>query len=406
MLNIALFLAAAAAPADTAAPLLATGAAAAQDAPAVTVHRQPALPMVALRLSIVAPDPPGLAGAGHLVQHLHLASLEEQAARVGGRVQAVRGSDAIVYSLVGPASELPYLAGVLRGALRAPTPSSGELLAALSALAEERAAERETAPRYVRAALRARLFPADLPPAGTELAAARLETSPVAEVWGEIYRPERVSLVAVGDVELEAVQRAFRDLPAAPGGGSLGGLFADTVATLEADTPQATRGWIGRAYAAPEASPAALSVATRLLQTGLRRRMTRSQVEVEHWWTHQGQALALVVATADSLLPAAGRTTSTALEWLGQNLSDAGVRDAAAGVRRDMVFFSRTPERMAALIGEFADRSGDPDAAQQFYAALEEVTADDVRAVLAILSAQDPVALTVRAQRIPEAQRR
>jgi predicted Zn-dependent peptidase len=402
MLTLALFLAAAAAPADTAAPQVAP----AQDAPAVTVHRQPALPVVALRLSILSPDPPGYAGAGHYVQHLVLPGLEEQAARVGARVQAVRGSDAVVYSLVGPASELPYLAGLLRNALRAPSPGEGERLAALSALAEERSEGREIASAYVRSVLRARLFPADLPSAGVESAAERLASAPVADLWGEIYRPERVSLVAVGDVELEDVQRAFRDLPAASGAGLANVPLSDTVPTLEADTPQATRGWIGRAYAAPEANPAALSVAARLLQNGLRRRMARSQVEVEHWWTHHGQALALVVATADSLLPAAGRTSAGALEWLGQNLSEEAVRTAADGILHDMVFFSRSPDRMASLIGEFADRAGDPDAAQRFHSALESVTEADVRAVLAELRAQDAVTLTVPAQRIPRANRR
>ncbi|HEU4455071.1 MAG TPA: hypothetical protein VFR81_18550 [Longimicrobium sp.] len=402
MLTFALLIAAAAAPADTAAP----ASAPAQDAPAVTVHRQPALPVVALRLSILSSDPPGYAGAGHLVQHLVLPALEEQAARVGARVQAVRGSDALVYSIVGPATELTYLAGLLRNALRAPSPGEGERLAALGVLAEERSETRETAPAYVRAVLRARLFPADLPPAGTETGAERLSSASIAELWGEIYRPERVSLVAVGDVQLEDVQRAFRDLPPASGGGLSDAPLSDTVPTLEADTPQATRGWIGRAYAAPEASPAALSVTARLLQSGLRRRMTRSQVEVEHWWTHHGQALALVVATPDSLLPAAGRTTSTALEWLGENLSEDAVRAAADGILRDMVFFSRSPERMASLIGEFADRAGDPDAAQRFHSALENVTEADVRAVLTELGAQEPVTITVPAQRIPRANRR
>ena len=232
-----LALALAAAPADTS---RVQAAAAAQDAPAITVHRQPALPTVALRLSIVADDPPGYAGAGHFFQHLLLPALQDQAARVGGRVQAIRGSDAIVYTVVGPASELDYLAGILRSALRAPTPRTEDLLSSRGALAGERAAERETAPQYVRAALRARLFPGDLPAAGTDDAAARLSTARLDEVWGEIYRPERVSIVAVGDVELDAVRRAFRSLPPAPSRAPES-LPEDTVPSLEADTPQATR---------------------------------------------------------------------------------------------------------------------------------------------------------------------
>lgn len=214
MLMLSLALALAAAPPDTA---RAARPDRAQDAPAITVHNQPALPVVALRMSIVADDPPGFAGAGHFFQHLLLPGLEDQAARVGGRVQAIRGSDAIVYTVVGPASELDFLAGVLRGALRVPgQPGTAAMLQSLGALADERATERETAPAYVRAALRGQLFPADLPAAGTEDAVARLQTASLTDVWARLYAPGRVSIVAVGDVSLGAVERAFRSLPPRP----------------------------------------------------------------------------------------------------------------------------------------------------------------------------------------------
>ncbi|HEX5725685.1 MAG TPA: hypothetical protein VFX98_09495 [Longimicrobiaceae bacterium] len=390
---LALALALAAAAADTLAP------AAAQEGPAVVVHRQPALPVVAVRLSVLADDPPGHAGAGHLLQHLHLPRLEEQAARVGGRVQAVRSADAVVYTAVGPAAELDYLAGLLRSALRPPTPSPAEMLSALRALADERGAEREIAPSYVRAALRAALFPGDVPAAGTGLSAQRLEAASLPALWGEMYRPERVAVVAVGDVELEGVRRAFAELPPA-GGGGLAELPADTLPPLAADTPQATRAWIGAAYPTEGAGPAALTVAARLLRNRMQSRMTRSQVAVEHWWTHHGQALAIVVATPDSLAATARRTVEGALAALSGALAEDAVRDAAAAVRRDMLFFSRTPERMAEVLGTFADRGEGEDAAQRFFEALEEVTLAEVRGVLDLLAAQEPVQVFVAAQRL------
>ncbi|MBD0320283.1 MAG: hypothetical protein ICV87_08115, partial [Gemmatimonadetes bacterium] len=220
MLNLLLI---AAALADTAA----LPAARAQAAPAVTVHRQPGLPVVALRLSLLADDPRGFAGAGHLIQHLHLPAMEEQAARVGGRVQALRTSDALVYTVTGPASELGFLAGILRGALRAPQPAQPQLLVALNALAEERDEERETAAQYVRAALRQRIFPDELPASGTPASAARLEAAPLDALWGELYSPDRVAVVAVGNVGADEVARALRDLPG-PGDARLGEAPADT----------------------------------------------------------------------------------------------------------------------------------------------------------------------------------
>ena len=383
--------------------LLALGLGAAPDSvparaaePAVVVHRQPALPVVALRLSLLADDPAGYAGAGHLFQHLHLSAMEARAARVGGRVQAARTSDAVVYTVVGPAAELPALAEILQGALRPPAAGTAELLRAQNDLAQERGAERQVAADYVRAALRARLFPRDLPPAGSDASAARLSVARLDDVWGAMYRPDRVAVVAVGDVEIDDVRRAFRDLPAAPLAPL--GLRADTVRAFAADTPQATRGWLARAWAAPDADPASLTVTARLLRNHLRRRMTRSAVDVEHWWTHHGQALALVVATPDSLVRVARGTVDGSLAALAGTLDARLVRDAAAGVRRDMLFYARTPERMADVLGAFADRGDGPDAAQRFFAAVEAVTVDDVRAVLDALRAADPAVVEVAAQ--------
>ena len=394
MLNLAVAFALALAAPDTLPPP--PDAAVAE--PAIVVLRQPALPIVALRLSLLADDPPGYAGAGHLMQHLFLPRLEERMARVGGRVQAVRTSDAVVYTVIGPAVELDYMAEVLRSVLRAPAPGTAEMLAAAAAVSQERGAEREIAPQYVRAALRARLFPADLPPAGTEAAMARLNTARLDEVWAAMYRPERVSIVAVGDVEIEGVRRAFRGVPAAQGEGVAP--LADSVRAFAADTPQATRGWFGRAWNASAADPAALTVTGRLLRNHLRRRMTRSSVDVEHWWTHHGQALALVVATADSLVPVARRTVEGSLTALQANLDQALIRDAAASVRREMLFFARTPERMADVLGAFADRGEEAGSAQRFYAAVAEVTEEDVRAVLALLLEEEPASVEVPPQRL------
>lgn len=392
MLTLALLAALAAAP-DTLPPR----GAAAQAEPAIVVLREPALPVVTLRLSLVADDPPGYAGAGHLMQHLHEAALEERVRRVGGRVQMLRTSDAVVYTVAGPAAELEHLAGALTAVLRAPSPGTPELLVALRALEAERAAEREVAPAYVRAALRAAAFPRDLAAAGTDAGVARLGTARLADVWGAMYRPDRVVVVAVGDVEVERVRAAFRALPGA-GGGPLPAR-ADTVRAFAADTPQASRAWLARAWAADGAEAAALTVTARLLRDHLRPRMTRSEVEVEHWWSHHGQALALVVATPDSLAPVARRTVDGALAALGQNLDAGRVRSAAASLRREMRLYGRTPERMAQLLGAFVDRGDGGDAAQRFFAAVERVSEEDVRAVLERLAAEPPAVVEVPAQR-------
>ncbi|HEX2189311.1 MAG TPA: hypothetical protein VHG51_10460, partial [Longimicrobiaceae bacterium] len=79
----------------------------------------------------------------------------------------------------------------------------------------------------------------------------------------------------------------------------------------------------------------------------------------------------------------------------------ARVRDAAAGVRRDMLFYARRPERMADVVGQFIDREGDPDAAQRFYAAVEQVDEEAVRRVLEQLAERTPTTVDVPPQRLP-----
>lgn len=368
--------------------------------PAVIVHRQPAIPLVALRLALLADDPPGYAGAGHLVQHLVEAPLRDRVGRVGGRIRLERTSDAVVFSVSGPAGELGFLADALRRALDVPRPGEIELLRASRALAEERLADWETASLHVRAALRAELFPADLSAAGTESSALRLvRPEQIAAAWSAMYRPERISVVAVGDVELAEVEAAFADLPPARETGS-GPVPRDTVMAAPLAPAQATRGWQGIAYSASDLAPATISIATWLAGEELRARLPTAVVEAEHWWTRHGQALVLVAAAAPADIPLARRAIGTALSAARSDLTQSTVSLAARSIRRDMLFYSRTPDRMADVLGAFTERSGDPDAADRFYAALDRVTAEEVRAAIDRLLERSPVRSEIAPQQL------
>lgn len=370
-----------------------------QDGVSFVVHRQPAIPVVALRLALLADDPPGYAGAGHLFQHLAYPSLREQVARVGGNLEMERTPDALVYTVSGPAAELEYLAGVLRGALRPRQPTEAELLRAHRDLAEERLSEWEVAAPHTRAALRARLFPADLSAAGTESSALRLTREVLPEVWAELYRPERITVIAVGDVSLEGVRRAFGALPPPPAR-SLSGELRDTVQLRPMAPAEATRGWAAAGYLTGDLSPAAVSVAARLLRDRLRQRLPRAAIEGEHWWSHHGQALVLIAAVPGAELTTTERALESAAAGLAADLSPRQVREAAQAVRRDILFFARTPPRMATVLGRFVDRQGDADAAQRFYAQLAAVEEAQVREVLAHLATQTPVRVQLPPQKL------
>lgn len=361
------------------------GAAAAQAEaarePAFAVHRQPAIPLVSLRMSLLADDPPGLAGAGHLLQHLHYPRLASEAQAVGAHVRIDRTADAVVYTITGPAVEIRHLATILRSTLQPPQAGEGARLTAQRELAEERLAEWETADRHLRSALRTRLFPGDISGAGTDGSAARLARQPLDEVWARMYRPERLAVLAVGDVDLAQVRREFADLPegATVAGGSS---MADTATLVPLAPAEATRGWFGIGYAATELQPAAVSVAARILGNALAARRPGSEVTGEHWWTHHGQALVLMAAVPPTLVASTPGVLRALPAAVLDDLSEESVRSAARAIRHDMLFYSRTPDRMAEVLGHFIDRGGDSDAAQEFYAELDRVNADDVRGVL------------------------
>ncbi|MEX2581683.1 MAG: hypothetical protein WD766_00280 [Gemmatimonadota bacterium] len=367
---------------------------------AVVLHRQPALPIVSLRMAVLANDPPGYAGAGHMMQHLLYPSLRDRAARVGGLLQIQRTSDAIVYTVTGPTAELSYMAELLTSALRPGVPAPDAVLRADRELREERLAEWETAPGHARAMLRAQLFPADISAAGTDRSATRFTASSLPRIWETLYEPEKVSVVAVGDVYLEDVQNAFSDLPEADRSREVE-IQRDSVVLGSLAPAEATRAWLGNAYLASDLEPAAVTVTARLLGELLRERLPEAQVDAEHWWTHHGQALAIVLAVPGPEMDTGRRALGTAVAALLDDVSFLAVSDAAAAIRREMLFYSRTPERMAEVIGQFVDRTGDPNATELFYTELDRLDDTDVREVLRRLLERTPA----RAEIPPQALR-
>lgn len=366
------------------------------------VHRQPAIPLVSVRMSLLADDPPGYAGAGHLIQHLLLPTLRTQVARVGGEVEMERSADALVYTLTGPTKELAFLVGVLRSTLRPPAPTSAALLRASRELAEERLSEWESADQHVRSALRARLFPRDLSAAGTERSATRFQARDIPAIWRRMYQPEQLSVLAVGDVTLTELREAFGTLPS--GADVAANEEAEDTVSLAPLVPaEATRGWLGAGYPATGLEPAAVSVTARILHDQLHDQIPGASVTAEHWWTHEGQALVIVIGEPAPLVGAARHALNTLASGLDVRLTERSVRAAARSLRREMLFYSRTPDRMAEILGRFADRSGDPNAAEVFYGQLAEVDLDAVRAVLQHMMDHTPARVEIAASLPPPA---
>lgn len=381
--------------------LTCAAAPAAAQAPLLVVQHQPAVPVVALRVAVVADDPPGYAGAGHLLQHLHEPALRERLRRIGGELLYERNADAIVTTVIGPAAELPTLAETVRALLTPPAADRIALVRAVRTLREEALAEWEVAASRVRAELRNRLLPAQLPAAGLAAQLDRFEAVDPAALWGALYRPERVAVVAVGDVTLEALRQALATLPPPPTA-ALPPAGPDTVPVAPAAEVQATQAWFGWGVRADGANPATLAVLARLLEDGLRRRLPRgASLAVDHWWTHLGQALVAVVAVPDSLAPRTRRLLADPWAALPAQPASATVRAAATRLRRQILFAARRPETMAEFLGRFVDRGDDPDAAQRFYDTLARVDAAAIARLRTRLAAEPPARVEIPPQRLP-----
>ena len=72
-------------------------------------------------------------------------------------------------------------------------------------------------------------------------------------------------------------------------------------------------------------------------------------------------------------LAAANRSLDSAISTLRRELNFLRVVNAATAIRREMLFYSRTPDRMAEVIGTFVDRDGNPDATELFFAGLDRL---------------------------------
>ena len=332
-----------------------------------------------------------------MMQHLLYPSLQDQARRVGGRAEIERTADAVVYKVTGPASELSYLSRLLVGVLDPPAPAADAVLRADREMREERLAEWETAAGHVRSSLRAQLFPADVSVAGTDRSATRFSTSSLPSIWARMYDPARISVVAVGDVYLADLEREFANLPArrTPAGTDI---QRDSILLTSLAPAEATQAWLAAAYLANDLPPAEVNVAVRLLGGLLRLRVPTAQVQAEHWWTHHGQAVVLMASVPQADLALARRTVSTAITTLLPSIDFLSVSEAATLIRREVLFYSRTPDRMADLLGLFVDRGGDPNAADIFYDALDAVDDKGVRDVLQKLSTRTPARIEISPQ--------
>lgn len=375
--------------------------------PLVVVREQPESRLVAIRLAVRVSEPPGLAGAARVVLELARPRLEGAVAAVGGRASVERTATHAVYRVVGPADEFDRLAAaVLRAAAWPADVEPGALAAARVAAQAQATAEADTPEPLLRARLREALFPelGGAPGAGADLAG--LTPEQLRRWWAATAVASRAAVVVAGGVEAARVAAAFREWPVRGSRGSpstavarRGGERPAPATRASPPAPQVVSRRLGLGYPASRLDPAALAVAAALLQEQFARSgMTGAAAEV--WWSQRRRALVLLAADRPAAAgDGAAASPRTRLERAVADAAERADATAVARVRRrivrDMLLAARSVEGLAEVVGGMLDRTGEPDAAPRFVAALERVDPHDVAGVLRALRETRPEVVEV-----------
>ncbi|MBI5510812.1 MAG: insulinase family protein [Deltaproteobacteria bacterium] len=195
----------------------------------LVVEEQHHAPVVALQAWVhvgSADEPEAVAGIAHVHEHMLFKGTAKRGvgeiARTveggGGEINAWTSYDQTVYHLVQTATELDVGLDILSDVLCASAFDAGELGRELEVVLEEiRRAEDMPARRVTNALFRQafQVHPYGRPVIGTAATVAALTRERILEFYRRHYRPDRVTLVVVGDVVtaavVAAVQRHFGD---------------------------------------------------------------------------------------------------------------------------------------------------------------------------------------------------
>jgi len=374
--------------------------------PLVVVREQPESRLVALRLAVRVDEPRGMEGAARVVVELARPQLEAAAAALGGRASVDRTATHAVFRLVGPADEFERLAAAIRRAAAGPTDAeagSGALAAARVVAQAQAAAELDTPEPLLRTKLREALFPELGVASGRGVDLAGLTADRLARWWGATATASRAAVVVAGGVEAARVAAAFEDWPVRASRGGRVSTVArrggEQAAAPRPPAPQVVTPWLGLGYPASRLDPAALAVAAALLNEEFGR-AGLAGASAEVWWSERRRALVLIASELPTRNGGAG--AGSVRDRLERALAAAAGRaDGAAVARarrravRDVLFAARSAEGLAEVLGTMLDRTGEPEAALQFVAALERVDAHDVASVLRALRGARPEVVEV-----------
>jgi predicted Zn-dependent peptidase len=361
-----------------------------QDGPLLVVREQPVPPLIAIRLSVPFEEPPGLIGAARVLQLLVHDRVRSEVERFGGRVELLRTPAHLVYLVQGPASAFGDMVAILRYAVAPPQGAFRTQSANWLTARQEALADLETPDRLIRNRLEAALFP-DL---ASGRAVPNLTEPPseaaLEEFWRRWFRPTEMSVVIVGAIDAETGRAAFRGWPEPPAPRPWSSVRVMPGAVPD---PEVISSRAGLGYPASAGEPAALAVAAALIEELLAPLQLR-QPAAELWWVG-GKTALVVIGGAPTGAPTSAAQLGAILKG---SVAAAAARAATSNLEPQrsrildaLVMRARTPGGMASVLGEFLDRTGEPESAGRFLAELRRVDAAAVRDVLRSLIYRPPI---------------
>ena len=350
-----------------------------------------------------AHDPPSLAGATHLVEHLTLRScggrsrrsLALAVDRLGGEVDAWTSSDLMGVSVNTTIDALDEALDLLVDAVLSPTFAPGDVELELRVtLAELELVADDPAERVEEALLEAAWgrHPLARPVIGTRESLERLTPANLRRHHETLVQPGGMVAAVVGDADPELIASRLRRLPLAqpPMAPPLPGLrWRGAHLDLSREgTEQVHARLAFEAVAVGDPRVAALVVLNRCLGDGAASRLFQRLREDEgityDVWSgpvlrHLGGLLEIGWACAPAAFPDALRLVREELERIAGDLTDNEVGVAKEGLARGLEMDIESPSGRCSLdVGEVLERGRrfDPETSRRELAA---VTPDDVR---------------------------
>jgi len=349
-----------------------------------------------LRISVPLDEGPAESGAGAMLREIGLERMKGLAGPVGARLDAKRTSWGLAYTVEGPATDLDFLAYLLRQAVADPGRDVAAIGRARERLRRGLAEEAETPSGRILGVLRGKAAPA-IPPlrgrAGTlvDLDAARLH-----EVWWRSHAPGSMTVVVAADIAPEVVIASLVDMGAedSPGGPPL-----DAPPPTEPTTrhPAPLRTWYGEAFDGGPSSDPHAAVAARLVADEVRLSASGFEAGVQLLKLRDRWLIAVIGAAGRGEAQAMREAVAGALDRTRARLTTESAGAAVDRSRRDLLLEARTPWGLVALVGGHMEGDpGSPASAQTYLDALARIGEPGLRAFMDKLLVAGPTVAEIR----------